>query len=81
MSGRAESFLPRDDGKMHVGIITYRTGHLKIGNFEHHLPNLAKNRAVENDHPCSRKIVPLDIEQKLEQYSCGIVRSFGATGR
>jgi|GEM_PF-4669980 hypothetical protein len=52
---------------MHVGIITYQTGHLKFGNFEHHLPKLAKNCAVENEHPCGHEIVPLDIDQKREQ--------------
>jgi phosphoribosylglycinamide formyltransferase-1 len=38
-----------------------------LGNFEHYLPNLAKNWAVGDDHPCSHTLVPLDIDQNLEQ--------------
>jgi hypothetical protein len=38
-----------------------------MGNFEHHLPNASRNWAVGDDHPCSHALIPLEIDQKLEE--------------
>jgi hypothetical protein len=38
-----------------------------LGNFEHHLQNLSKDWAVGDGHPCSHKLIPLEIDQNLEE--------------